>query len=164
MNEGQLTGKIVHVLPVRKGTSKSTGKEFYVAEYVVETDEDYPTKVDFTVFGEDRVKGYDLHEGDYVQITFYVTSREYNQRWYTDVRVRNIVKMDPNQMYTPQGGYGQQPGYAPQGGYAPQSGYGSQQPPQGMPGYGAAPAGGQPYGGAPTPGGDQGEGVDDLPF
>lgn len=163
MNEGQLTGTIIKILEPRKGTSKNTGKDFFVQEYIVETQEEYPTKVHFSVFGEDRVKGYNLQKGDAVQVFFYVNSREYNDRWYTDIRVRNIVKIDPSQMAAPQMGtpYGQPMGnYGPQP-QAPQGmpGYGQQ--PQGMPGYGQRSQ--QPYGPQQGDGGNGG-GVDDLPF
>lgn len=164
MNEGQLTGTIIKILEPRKGTSKNTGKDFFVQEYIVETQEEYPTKVHFSVFGEDRVKGYNLQQGDAVQVFFYVNSREFNDRWYTDIRVRNIVKIDPAQMAgaqmgtpygQPMGNFGPQP-QAPQG----MPGYGGQATPQGMPGYGAQQ---QPY--SPQQGdGGNGGGVDDLPF
>lgn len=161
MNEGQLTGKIIKVLEPRKGVSKNTGKDYYVGEYVVETEEEYPTKVHFSIFGEDKVRGYDLHEGDSVQVFFYVNSREYNERWYTDIRVRNIVKMDPSQMYGQQMG-GQMPQGMPTYGQ-PMGGYGPQpQAPQGMPQYGQQPQ--QPYGPQPDGGVNNGGGVDDLPF
>ena len=101
MNEGQLTGTIIKILEPRTGTSKNTGKDFFVQEYIVETQEEYPTKVHFSIFGEDRVRGYNLQQGDAVQVFFYVNSREYNERWYTDIRVRNIVKIDPSQMAAP---------------------------------------------------------------
>lgn len=158
MNEGQLTGTIIKILEPRTGTSKNTGKDFFVQEYVVETQEEYPTKVHFSVFGEDRVKGYNLQQGDTIQVFFYVNSREYNERWYTDIRVRNIVKIDPSQMAGMQMGtpYGQ-----PMGNYGPQP-----QAPQGMPGYGQQPqqpyGSQQPYGPQQSNGGNGG--VDDLPF
>lgn len=165
MNEGQLTGKIIKVLPVRQGTSRNSGKDYYVGEYVVETEEDYPTKVHFTVFGEDKVKSYNLQEGDNVQISYYVSSREYNERWYTDVRVRNIVKLVPGQTF-PQAGMG---GQMPQGmpTYGQGGAYG-QQPysPQGMPGTGQ-PQMPQQYGGQirqDEDGSNSGGVVDDLPF
>ena len=164
MNEGQLTGTIIKILEPRRGTSKNTGKDFFVQEYIVETQEEYPTKVHFSVFGEDRVKGYNLKQGDTVQVFFYVNSREFNDRWYTDIRVRNIVKIDAGQMAgaqtgtpygQPMGNFGPQP-QAPQG----MPGYGGQAAPQCMPGYGAQQ---QPYGPQQGDGGNGG-GVDDLPF
>jgi hypothetical protein len=171
MNEGQLTGKIIKVLPVRQGTSKNSGKEYYVGEYVVETEEDYPTKVHFTIFGEDKVKSYNLQEGDSVQIFFYVSSREYNERWYTDVRVRNIVKMAPGQTFPQTGMGGQMPQGMPpygQAGMYGQQPYGPQAP-QGMPGYSQPqqPQAPQQYGGGSQQGEDGSSnngGVDDLPF
>ena len=50
-----IVGKIIQVLPVQEGISK-TGNPWKVQSYVLETQEQYPRKVCFEIFGEDRIK------------------------------------------------------------------------------------------------------------
>ena len=51
----ELEGKIIAVLPMQNGISKSTGKNWQSQEYVIETVEQYPKKCCFRVFGEDKI-------------------------------------------------------------------------------------------------------------
>ena len=52
----EVVGKIIQVLPEQGGVSKTSGKEWKLQAYVLETQEQYPRKVHFEVFGEDRIK------------------------------------------------------------------------------------------------------------
>lgn len=81
----EIKGTIIHVLPEASGVSKS-GNSWKKREYVLEnTEGQYPRKVAFTCFGEnaDRII---LKAGDKVTMYFDIDSREYNGRWYTDIR------------------------------------------------------------------------------
>lgn len=80
----EITGKIIQVLPEQSGVSKA-GNPWKKRGYVLETIEQYPRKVFFIFFG-DRADQYPLKEGDVKTISFDLESREYNERWYTDVR------------------------------------------------------------------------------
>jgi hypothetical protein len=80
----EVTGKIIHVLPVQEGTSKA-GNPWKKRYYVLETQETYPKKIAFYLFGTDRVAQYE-------------NSREYQGRWYTDVQG---WKIDPVEVATP---------------------------------------------------------------
>ncbi|MDE7407149.1 MAG: DUF3127 domain-containing protein, partial [Muribaculaceae bacterium] len=60
-------------------------------EYVLETQETYPRKVFFNFFG-DRVDQYPLNIGDTVTVSFDIDSREFNGRWYTDIRAWKAEK------------------------------------------------------------------------
>ena len=51
----EITGKIIAVLPERGGVSQRTGSEWKVQEYVLETQEQYPRKMCFDVFGADKI-------------------------------------------------------------------------------------------------------------
>lgn len=79
-----ISGKIIQVLPLQQGTSK-TGNPWKKQEYVLETQDTYPRKVKFDFFG-DRVDQFPLAIGDFVTVSFDLESREFNGRWYTDVR------------------------------------------------------------------------------
>ncbi len=71
-------------LPEVGGTSQK-GNAWKKREYVLETMETYPRKVFFNFFG-DRVDQFPLQVGQVVKLSFDIDSREYNGRWYVEVR------------------------------------------------------------------------------
>lgn len=80
----EVIGRIIVALPEVSGTS-SRGNAWKKREYVLETFETYPKKIFFDFFGE-RADQYPLNVGDTVKLSFDIESREYNGRWYTDIR------------------------------------------------------------------------------
>lgn len=88
----ELIGKIIELGPVQEGTSSRSGNPWKKRFYIVETQENYPKKVAFTVFGADRVAATDatVKVGDTVRVSFDLESREYNGRWYTDAQAWRI--------------------------------------------------------------------------
>jgi hypothetical protein len=86
----EISGKIIIALPEVSGTSKA-GNAWKKREYVLETQETYPRKVFFNFFG-DRVDQYPLNVGDEVTVSFDIESREFNGRWYTDIRAWKAEK------------------------------------------------------------------------
>ena len=87
----ELLGKIVQVLPLQSGTSKA-GNPWQKQEYILETlGTQYPRKVCFNLFG-DNVNKFPLQVGQEVTVSIDVESREFNGRWYTDVRAWNVVQ------------------------------------------------------------------------
>lgn len=81
----EIKGTIIHALPEVSGISKS-GNPWKKKEYVLEnTDSQYPRKVAFTCFGDNADK-VNLKVGDVATIYFDIESREYQGRWYTDIR------------------------------------------------------------------------------
>jgi len=86
----EIKGKIILALPEQGGTSKA-GKPWRKREYVLETQETYPKKVCFNLFG-DRIDQYPVAPGDDVTVSYDLESREFNGRWYTDVRAYKIDK------------------------------------------------------------------------
>lgn len=86
----EITGKIILALPEVSGTSKA-GNAWKKREYVLETQETYPRKVFFNFFG-DRVDQFPLQVGEVATISFDIESREFNGRWYTDIRAWKAEK------------------------------------------------------------------------
>ena len=84
-----LTGKIIAVLPERGGISKA-GNEWKIQEYVLETMEQYPRKMMFNVFGADRIAQFNIQLGETLTVSFDIDSREYNGRWYNDIRAWKV--------------------------------------------------------------------------
>lgn len=87
----EITGKIIQVLPLQSGVSKTSGKEWTSQAYVLETQEQYPKKVHFELFGEDRVKANQCKLDDVVTVSFDIESHEFNGRWYTSIRAWRVV-------------------------------------------------------------------------
>lgn len=81
-------------LPLQQGTSRN-GNNWMKQEYVLETNEAYPKKVHFDFFGE-RANQYNFEVGDVILLSFDIESREYNGRWYTDIRGWKAEKVEPN--------------------------------------------------------------------
>lgn len=115
----ELEGRIVRKLGVQSGTSArgAWSKQEFVFEY---KEGNFPTQVCMNVWGEDKVRELDKYQvGDNVKVAFNLSSREYNGRWYTDVRAWRIE---------PAGSAPQQPGYA-----QPAPGYGAPTAPMSAP-------------------------------
>ncbi len=86
----EVSGKIIAVLPLQSGTSARTGNPWQLQAYVLETQEQYPKKVHFEIFGEDKIKSMPCKIDDVVTVSFDLESREFNGRWYTSVRAWRI--------------------------------------------------------------------------
>ena len=89
----EITGKIIAVLPERGGTSARTGSEWRVASYVLETMDQYPRKMNFEVFGVDRIQQFNIQLGEVMTVSFDVDAHEYNGRWFNSIRA---FKVDHN--------------------------------------------------------------------
>lgn len=87
----EITGKIIAVLPERGGISK-TGNEWKMQEYVLETHEQYPRKVCFNVFGADKISQFDIKAGEEMTVSFDINAREYQGRWYNDIRAWRVER------------------------------------------------------------------------
>ncbi|ANM29454.1 hypothetical protein ABI59_07450 [Acidobacteria bacterium Mor1] len=85
----ELTGQIVQVLEEKSGTSARG--EWRKQEYVIEVPGDYPKKVCFMVWG-DKIDQLQIRQGQELTVHFDLESREYNGRWYTDVKAWKIER------------------------------------------------------------------------
>ena len=60
----EIHGKILSVLEEKTGISPKTGKNWRFGQYVLETIEQYPKKMLFEVFGEDKILGLNIKAGE----------------------------------------------------------------------------------------------------
>ena len=87
----EITGKIIAALEPRSGVSKTSGSPWMTQEFVLETiNEQYPKKMVFNIFGEDKIQQAAISVGDVVVVSFDIIAREYNGRWYNDVRAWRV--------------------------------------------------------------------------
>ncbi|MBN8863723.1 MAG: DUF3127 domain-containing protein [Sphingobacteriales bacterium] len=83
----QLTARLIQVLPLQKGTGKNG--EWKKQDIIVETDGQYPKKICISIWG-DKIDNNQLQTGNSLNISFDIESREYNGRWYTDVKAWKV--------------------------------------------------------------------------
>lgn len=83
----QLTAQLVQILPMQTGTGKNG--EWKKQEIIVQTGGSYPKKICISIWG-DKINPQQLKPGNELRIDFDIESREYNSRWYTDVRARSV--------------------------------------------------------------------------
>lgn len=87
----EITGRLIKKLPEQAGTS--TKGEWKKQEFIIETQESFPKKICMNVWGSEKVAeltGY--REGEILKASVNIESREFNQRWYTDVRAWKIER------------------------------------------------------------------------
>jgi hypothetical protein len=76
----------------RGGVSARTGNTWKTQEYVLEVPGQYPKRCLFNVFGEDRINQFNIQNGDELTIQFDIDAREYNGRWFNDIRAYNVIR------------------------------------------------------------------------
>ena len=103
----EISGKIIELLAVKSG--QSANGEWRKQEYVLETDGQYPKKICFMVWG-DKIDQFNIQQGETVAVSIDLESREYNGRWYTDVKAwkvsRDGLGADNPQSYSHSDNYG----------------------------------------------------------
>ena len=92
----EVVGKIIQVLPLQEGVGRN-GNPWKLQGYVLETLDQYPRKVHFEVFGEDRINNNPCELDQLVTVSFDIESREFNGRWYTSIRAWKIQQGDMTQ-------------------------------------------------------------------
>lgn len=88
----EITGRIIAVLPERSGTSARG--EWKVQSFVVETIEQYPHKMVFSVFGAERLQRFNIKANDEVTVFFDIDAHEYQDRWFNDIRAYDVRHVD----------------------------------------------------------------------
>jgi len=91
----ELTGKIIKILPLQTGTGKNG--DWKKQEYVIEMPGQFSKKVCFTIWG-DKIDQYKLSDGNEVKVSFDLESREYNGKWYTDVKAWKVEKVQKGEI------------------------------------------------------------------
>ena len=85
----EISGKIVEILEVKSG--QPANGEWRKQEYVLETEAQYPKKVCFMAWG-DKIDQFNIQQGETVEVSIDLESREYNGRWYTDVKAWKVSR------------------------------------------------------------------------
>ncbi len=78
------TGKIIQIQPQESGVGKNG--TWVKQNIVIETNEQFPKKICLQLWGDKVEQAKDYKVGNLLKVTAAVESREYNGKWYTDVR------------------------------------------------------------------------------
>lgn len=81
----QVSGKIIKILPLQTGSGKNG--QWAKVEFVIETQDQYPKKVCLSTWGDKASNMDSYSEGEKVTVHFNPESREYNDKWFTELRV-----------------------------------------------------------------------------
>ena len=85
----QVKGTLLQILKLESGVSKA-GKEWKKQDFVIETNEQFPKKVCFTLFG-DKINLIDnVTEGTEIEVFFSLESRDFNGKWYHNINAWKI--------------------------------------------------------------------------
>lgn len=87
----EIQGKIIAVLPERSGVSARG--EWKSQTYVIETQEQYPKKMAFDVFGADRIANFHIQLSEVVNVSFDIDAHEYQGRYFNQIRAWNVTKV-----------------------------------------------------------------------
>ena len=88
----EIQGKIIAVLPPKSGTSARGG--WMSQQYVLETEEQYPKRCLFDVFGEDKIKQYAIKEQDRLKVSYDPRAEQKDGHWYGSNRAWNVERID----------------------------------------------------------------------
>lgn len=92
----EIIGKAIVALPVKSGVSQRTGEQWQSREYVIETQEQYPKRMCFEVFGIDKLKEFNIRNNDLIKVHFDISAREYNGKWYNSIRAWKVEHVHPD--------------------------------------------------------------------
>lgn len=87
----EIQGKVIAVLPERSGVSARG--EWKSQTYVIETQEQYPKKMAFDVFGADRIASFSIHSGEVINVSFDIDAHEYQGRYFNQIRAWAVSKV-----------------------------------------------------------------------
>lgn len=86
----QIQGKLIQKLPTESGEGRNGRWE--KKQFVIETDDQYPKKICMVLWGDKISMLEKVTEGDIVTVSINIESREFNSKWYTDVKAWRIEK------------------------------------------------------------------------
>jgi hypothetical protein len=91
----KISGKVVSIPHPQTGKGKKG--EWVKQDFVIETSEQYPKKICFSAWGQLASIVGSLNEHDEVTVSFNPESREYNGRWYTELKATGIEVESPKE-------------------------------------------------------------------
>jgi hypothetical protein len=85
-------GKLVTILNLESGISRS-GNSWKKQEFILETQEQFPRKVCFTLFNDKVSLLSGFAAGEDLEVSFDIESREFNNKWYHNINAWKIERV-----------------------------------------------------------------------
>jgi Domain of unknown function (DUF3127) len=85
----EISGRLVQTLPTQTGQGKNG--EWKKCNFVIETGDKFPKKVCIVAWKDLVEQVQQIPAGSMINVSFDVESREYNGKWYTDVKAWKIA-------------------------------------------------------------------------
>ena len=85
----EINGKVISILAEEGGEGKNGA--WKKQSFILETESKYPKKVCITMWG-DKIEEFQLKKNETITASIEVESREFNSRWYTDIRAWKVDK------------------------------------------------------------------------
>lgn len=95
----EFQGKIIAVLPLAEGESKS-GNRWKKQEYVIENHDQYPRKMCFNLWS-DKIDQFNIQLGEELNVFFDIDCREWNGKWFNDIRAWKVERVSPGMQNQP---------------------------------------------------------------
>jgi hypothetical protein len=86
-----IKAKLIRILSQESGVAR-TGNQWKKQEFVVETLDQFPKKVCFTLFNDKVNLLSGINEGEELEISFDIESREFNNKWYHNLNAWKIER------------------------------------------------------------------------
>lgn len=96
----KIAGKVIEILEEQSGEGRNG--PWRKQDFVIETGGDYPKKICMTQWGDD-IEKFAVGVGEELTAHIDIQSREYQGRWYTDVKAWRVEKQQGGQRAAPQG-------------------------------------------------------------
>lgn len=87
----KIDGRVIRILEEQTGQGQRG--EWRKQDFVVHIEGEYPKQICCTMWG-DNIDKFALQVGDEVSVGINVKSREYKDRWYTDITAWRVEKKD----------------------------------------------------------------------
>ena len=89
-----ITGTVTDILPEQSGEGRNG--PWRKQQFILETEGTYPKQVCVIVWG-DNIDQFALQEGERLTAHIDIQSREFNGRWYTDVKAWKVARHEGQQ-------------------------------------------------------------------
>lgn len=102
----ELEARVSVVLPAMSGVSQATGNQWMSQEYVFDyfwfPNQSNPSRIVMKVFGEDKIKQFNLQPYDEAKVRFHIEAHEYNGRWFNETRIDGVTFVGASASKNPQ--------------------------------------------------------------
>lgn len=85
----EISGRLVQLMPAQTGTGKNG--PWKKCDFIIETADKFPKKVCISAWNEQADQIGKVALNTELKISFDVSSREYNGKWYSDIKAWKIV-------------------------------------------------------------------------